>query len=202
VIWRLAEKAAESTPRVATVRDAGESKWVGERKNMPDLGDSNFEEFAAGTLPAFLRFGYVLTGSPEEAEDLVQEALAKSLRRWRRVSADDPVAYVRKVMVNTHLTRWRRWGARVQVGGVPELVADDAGLTRSQEWDTLRRALAQLPTRQRTVLVLRYLEDLPDVAIAALLGCQPATVRSQASRGLAALRPLLSAGTTRDNHRR
>ena len=162
----------------------------------PDLGGSNFEEFAASTLPALLRFGHVLTGSPEEAEDLVQEALAKSLRRWRRISADDPVAYVRKVMVNTHLTRWRRWGARVQVGEVPELAADDARLARSQEWDVLRRALAQLPSGQRAVLVLRYLEDLPDLAIAALLGCQPATVRSQASRGLAALRPLLAAGTT------
>ena len=161
-----------------------------------DLGGSSFEEFAAGALPALLRFGHVLTGSPEEAEDLVQEALAKSLRRWRRVSADDPVAYVRKAMVNTHLTRWRRWGARVQVGGVPEIAADDAGLARSQDWDALRRALARLPSRQRAVLVLRYLEDLPDVAIAALLDCQPATVRSLASRGLAALRPLLAAGTT------
>jgi RNA polymerase sigma-70 factor (sigma-E family) len=162
----------------------------------PDLGGSNFEEFAVSALPALLRFGHALTGSPEEAEDLVQEALAKSLRRWRRVSADDPAAYVRKVMVNTHLTRWRRWGARVRVGEVPELAADDAGLARSQEWDALRRALAQLPSRQRAVLVLRYLEDLPDLAIAELLGCQPATVRSQASRGLAALRPLLAAGTT------
>ena len=162
----------------------------------PDLGGDDFDEFAASALPALLRFGHVLTGSPEEAEDLVQEALAKSLRRWRRVRADNPVAYVRKVMVNTHLTRWRRWGSRVQVGEVPELAADDARLTRSQEWDALRRALAQLPPGQRAVLVLRYLEDLPDLAIAALLGCQPTTVRSQASRGLAALRPVLAAGTT------
>jgi RNA polymerase sigma-70 factor (sigma-E family) len=169
-----------------------------ERKAVPgpDLGGSNFEEFTASTLPALLRFGYVLTGSPEEAEDLVQEALAKSMRRWRQVSADDPVAYVRKVMVNTHVTRWRRWGARVRVGEVPEVAADDAALARSQDWDVLRRALARLSARQRAVLVLRYLEDLPDVTIAELLGCQPGTVRSQASRGLAALRPLLAAGTT------
>ena len=71
----------------------------------PDAGRKSFEEFAAGALPALLRFGHVLTGSPAEAEDLVQEALAKSLRRWRKVRADDPVAYVRRVMVNTHLTR-------------------------------------------------------------------------------------------------
>ena len=62
----------------------------------PDLGGGDFEEFAASTLPALLRFGHVLTGSLGEAEDLVQKALAKSLRRWRRVSADDPVAHMRK----------------------------------------------------------------------------------------------------------
>ena len=63
----------------------------------PDAGD--FEEFAEQALPALLRFGHVLTGSPQEAEDLIQEAMAKSLRRWRTARADDPVAYVRKVMV-------------------------------------------------------------------------------------------------------
>ena len=158
----------------------------------PDAGSRSFEEFTAAALPALLRFGHVLTGSPQEAEDLVQEALAKSLRRWQKVRADDPVAYVRRVMVNTHLTRWRRWGGRVRLGDVPEAGAEDARLARSQEWDVLRRALAQLPPRQRAVLVLRYLEDVPDPAIAAMLGCRPVTVRSQAARGLAALRPLLA----------
>jgi RNA polymerase sigma factor (sigma-70 family) len=100
-------------------------------------------------------------------------------------------------MINTHLTRWRRWGPRVRLGDVPEAAADDAGLRRGEDWDALRRALALLPPRQRAVLVLRYLEDLPDATIAALLGCSPGTVRSQAARGLAALWPLLMAGTAR-----
>lgn len=158
-----------------------------------DAGGDSFADFAAGSLPALLRFGHVLTGSPQEAEDLVQEALARCLRRWQRASADDPVAYVRQVMVNAHLTRWRRWGSRVRLGEVPETAAGDAGLQRSDDWDALRRALAGLPARQRAVLVLRYLEDLPDTSIAAQLGCSPGTVRSLASRGLAALRPLLGA---------
>lgn len=165
----------------------------------PDAG-GDFEEFAEQALPALLRFGYVLTGSPHEAEDLVQEAMAKSLRRWRTARADDPVAYVRRVMVNTQLTRWRRWSGRIRLGGVPEAAAEDTALSRSQDWDTLRRALAQVPARQRAVLVLRYLEDLPDEAIAAQLGCRPATVRSQAARGLAALRPLLAGQTTGTGH--
>lgn len=159
-----------------------------------DPGGANFAEFVAQSLPALLRFGHVLTGNPQEAEELVQEALAKSLRRWRRARVADPVAYVRRVMVNTHLSQWRRWSARIQLGDVPEPFSDDAGLQRSEEWDALRRALALLPARQRAVLVLRYFEDLPDPAIAALLACLPGTVRSLASRGLAALRPLMAAG--------
>ena len=161
----------------------------------PEPDPGGFEDFAVQALPALLRFGHVLTGSPQEAEDLVQEALAKSLRRWRKARADDPVAYVRRVMVNTHVTRWRRWGGRIRLGEVPEAGADDARLARSQEWDALRRALVQLPPKQRAVLVLRYLEDVPDQTIASLLGCRPGTVRSQAARGLAALRPLLAAQT-------
>ena len=88
---------------------------------MPEtnVGGADFAEFVDGSLPSLLRFGYVLTGSAQEAEDLVQDALAKSLRRWRRVRADNPVAYTRRVMINTHLTRWRRWGARVRLGGCP-----------------------------------------------------------------------------------
>lgn len=161
----------------------------------PERGQASFDDFVADALPALLRFGHVLTGNPHDAEDLVQEALAKSMRRWRRDSPDEPMAYVRKTMVNTHLTRWRRWGSRVQLGDIPEAAAEDAQLQRSTERDALRRALAALPPGQRAVLVLRYLEDLPDDEIAGLLGCRPATVRSQAMRGLAALRPLLTEPT-------
>jgi RNA polymerase sigma-70 factor (sigma-E family) len=155
---------------------------------MPEPHGQNFGDFASAALPGLLRFGHVLTGNPDEAEDLVQEALAKSMRRWHRARPDDPVAYVRRVMVNTHVSRWHRWGSRVLLGDVPEAAAEDAGLQRSHDRDALRRALASLPARQRAVLVLRYLEDLPDAEIAAALGCQPATVRSLASRGLASLR--------------
>jgi RNA polymerase sigma-70 factor (sigma-E family) len=157
---------------------------------LDQAGDS-FGDFVAAALPGLLRFGHVLTGDPRKAEDLVQEALARTLRRWRSVRHDNAVAYVRRVMVNTHINRWRRWEARVQLGMVPDRIADDPALRRSEEWDLLRRALSRLPVRQRTVLVLRYFEDLPKAEIAQLMGCQPGTVKSQAARGLAALRPLL-----------
>jgi len=157
-------------------------------------GPDGFGDFVAAALPGLLRFGHVLTGDPREAEDLVQEALARSLRRWRWVRGEDAVPYVRRAMVNTHISRWRTWQARVRLGTPPDDCADDPGLRRSEEWDLLRRALAQLPVRQRTVIVLRYYEDLPDASIAELMGCTSGTVRSQAARGLAALRPLLEPG--------
>jgi RNA polymerase sigma-70 factor (sigma-E family) len=158
-------------------------------------GKDSFGEFVAGALPGLLRFGHVLTGDPREAEDLVQEALASSLRRWRSVRSSDAVPYVRRAMVNTHITRWRRWEARVRLGQPPDVSADDPALRRSEEWDRLRRALVRLPVRQRTVLVLRYYEDMPDARIAELMDCSTGTVRSQAARGLAALRPLLEPET-------
>lgn len=156
-----------------------------------DQATDSFGEFAAAALPGLLRFGHVLTGDPRKAEDLVQEALVRTLRRWRTVHHDSAVAYVRRVMVNTHINRWRRWESRVRLGGVPDCIADDPALRRSEDWDQLRRALSLLPARQRTVLVLRYFEDLPEAEIAQLMGCQPGTVKSQAARALAALRPLL-----------
>jgi len=156
-----------------------------------DLGTDSFGEFVAAAMPGLLRFGHLLTSDPVEAEDLVQEALARSLRCWRNVRASDASSYVRRAMVNTHITRWRRWDARVRLGLPPDRSADDPALARTDDWDRLRRALARLPPRQRTVLVLRYYEDMPDARIAQLMGCAPGTVRSQAARGLAALRPLL-----------
>jgi RNA polymerase sigma-70 factor (sigma-E family) len=156
------------------------------------LGPGSFGEFVAEALPGLLRFGYMLTGDPGEAEDLVQEALARTLRRWRTLDPDDGVAYVRQVMVNANITRWRRWQARVRLGWLPDGTADDPELCRSDDRDRLRRALLQLPVRQRTVLVLRYYADMPDQRIAQVMDTSPATVRSQAARGLAALRPLLA----------
>jgi RNA polymerase sigma-70 factor (sigma-E family) len=168
---------------------------VEDRVPATDLARESFGEFVAAALPGLLRFGHVLTGDPRRAEDLVQEALARTLRRWRSVNHDDAVAYVRRVMVNSHINRWRRWEARVQLGEVPDRMVDDPALQRSDDWDLLRRALSRLPVRQRTVLVLRYYEDLSEAAIAELMGCQPGTVKSQAARALAALRPLLQPET-------
>ena len=148
-----------------------------------------FEDYVAARGQALLRFAYVLTGDEHAAEDLVQSALADAYRHWRKVSrADHPDAYMRRVVVNTHLG-WRRrrsWFERPTGENLDQLVADHADAVAAR--DTARRVLDDLPPRARTVLVLRYYADLDDAAIADLLGLSPSSVRATASRALAALR--------------
>ncbi len=162
-------------------------------------GDDDFGEFVASALPALLHFGHLLTGDRDAAEDLVQTALVKTLRAWRGVvRKDDPMAYVKRAMVTSRFTVWRRWGAHVSGDGVPEIAVDDGAGERA-EHAAMIAALRGLPPRQRAVLVLRYYEDLPERDIAQLLGCRPGTVKSQAARGLATLRHRLAeAGDARD----
>jgi RNA polymerase sigma-70 factor (sigma-E family) len=147
-----------------------------------------FEEFVAGRGQALQRFGYALTGDWALAEDLLQTALARAYPRWSRIRRDDPEAYVRKIMVNTWSSWWRRrWRGEVPAAQLPEVAGPDeaVGVDRRQ---ALRAALAQLPPRQRAVVVLRYHQDLSEAQVAAVLGVSVGTVKSQAAKALATLR--------------
>lgn len=148
-----------------------------------------FDDFVAARGQALLRYAYLVAGDGHTAEDLVQSALAKAYGRWSRVQATGhPEAYVKRMVLNEHLSwRRRRASSEVVAAALPASVAADAHAA-TDERDVVWRLLAGLPRRQRVVLVLRFYEDLPDDAIAAELGCAPGTVRSLASRGLAALR--------------
>src|SRR5260370_40363736 len=84
----------------------------------PD-GEDEFADFVLGALPRLLRFGHVLTGNPAAAEDLVQTALGRSLRAWRLHRIDDPHAFVRKAMVNSYASWYRRQGSRETVTADP-----------------------------------------------------------------------------------
>ncbi|MEV6520345.1 SigE family RNA polymerase sigma factor [Longispora sp. NPDC051575] len=155
---------------------------------MRDLTDDGFEEFFRLRSAALLRYGHVLTGSPHDAADLTQEALARLREAWPRLrQRQDPEGYVRVTMARLHVSWWRRRRRERLVRDVP-----DAGY-RDGEPDlgpdrALARALAALPPRQRTVLVLRYYADQSDAEIAETLGVSTITVRSNASRALAKLR--------------
>jgi RNA polymerase sigma-70 factor (sigma-E family) len=144
---------------------------------MPDQDHGGFREFAAARGAALSRVAYLLTGDHQTAEDLLQEALAKTAARWRRVeSGGNPEAYVRKVMLN-QLRSWlrRRRYAQVSLEAAADPVAagDVAGRVSLQV--TMSRVLASLPPRQRAVLYLRFYEDLSEADTAGLLGCSVGT---------------------------
>jgi RNA polymerase sigma-70 factor (sigma-E family) len=159
-----------------------------------------FTEFMKGRWPGLVRLAYALTGDRWLAEDLAQAALAAACYSWRRVRrADDPDAYVRRILINAAHRRFRerRRSAAERDGPQPAL-ADLADLAEAADTRSdLLAALGGLPKRQRAVIVLRYWADLSDAQVAELLGCSEGTVRSQAWRALAKLRvsPALAAAT-------
>jgi RNA polymerase sigma-70 factor (sigma-E family) len=168
----------------------------------PDVissGGEDFDAFAGSRWPGLVRLAFGLTGDRWAAEDIAQATLARAYVAWRRVSrADDPDAYLRRMLVNTSNRRFRRHRVAEQPGDPPE-TAIEGPADLVGERAALLAALRQLPPRQRAVVVLRYWEDLTDVQIAATLGCSPGTVRSQLSRALAKLResPILGEGDER-----
>jgi RNA polymerase sigma-70 factor (sigma-E family) len=151
------------------------------------------EEFVAARGQALVRFAFVLSaGDSHRAEDLVQTALTKVLRRWERICAGgQPEAYLRRVIV-TEFVSWRRRRSSSEVPS--SALPDKASRDPYAEVDAHEAAwqmLGALPPRQRAVLVLRYLEDWDDLAIAQALGCSEVTVRTQAARALRKLRNTL-----------
>lgn len=158
---------------------------------MDDAAAAEFSEFAHSRWPALLRLGYAVTGDRDLAEDLAQTALANAYASWSRVrKADDPDAYVRRIVLNAHRGsfRKRRVSERLTESPPDTLahVPDPAGLHGDRA--TVMAALGTLPRRQREVLVLRYWLDLTEAQVAATLGCSVGNVKSQTSRALSRLR--------------
>ena len=149
---------------------------------------SDFDSWVAARGPALLRLAYVLTGNRADAEDVVQDALSRALPRWSRISTvEDPDAYVRRMVVNAHVSWWRKVRRReVPVQTVRDGVVPAGPAT--EERDRLWRACKQLAPDQRIAIVLRFYEDLDYAEIAALTGVREGSVRSRVSRGVAALR--------------
>lgn len=152
--------------------------------------EDRFQDFVRARWPQLVRTAYLLTGDVHHAEDLTQTALAKAYRSWRRISrADNPEAYVRRMLVSCNSDRFRKRRVNESLtAAVPERAGCDEGAVRVEERGTLLAGLAQLPSRQRAVVVLRYWEDLSEAEVAEVLGCSAGTVKSQASKGLAKLR--------------
>jgi RNA polymerase sigma-70 factor (sigma-E family) len=150
------------------------------------VGSPAFEEFVAARSAALLRTAYLLTRDHGLAEDLLQTALTKAYLAWGRIDGD-PEPYVRRILVNTYASWWRRkWRGEHPTDELPETAHDPRG--GAGESGDLWDALGRLPRRQRAVVVLRFFEDLSETQVADLLGISVGTVKSQASKALAKLR--------------
>ena len=151
--------------------------------------DGAFNDFVNAEGPSLYRLARLLSGDSAAAEDLVQVTLLRAWKSWPRVSAaEDRAAYVRRILVNAARTGWRRrWRMESPSGIISAPSADDA-YQQVDDRERLIEALRVLAPRQRAAVVLRYFCDLDDATIADLLGCSPATVRSQVSRALTQLR--------------
>jgi RNA polymerase sigma-70 factor (sigma-E family) len=153
-----------------------------------------FDGFVRTRGEYFLRVAVLLTGSVPDGEDLLQASLVRLYRAWPRldISSSGPNAYLRKILVNTRRSWWQvRWRRESPVDSVPEVAVLADLADRHALGALVRSALAALPRQQRTVLVLRYVEDLPVSEVAAMLDCSAGTVKTHAHRGLRALRESL-----------
>jgi RNA polymerase sigma-70 factor (sigma-E family) len=165
--------------------------------NSLDGVEGDFGQFLAARSAALFGTALLLTGDAHAADDLVQATLEKACRKWgRAVRADSPEAYVRRIMVNLAKDSWRRDRGRRELPLTEELVGGADPFRRTDQRDELIRALLRLPIRMRTILVLRYFDDLEDPSIAGLLGISQATVRSQCARGVTRLRAEVEADRT------
>lgn len=154
-------------------------------------GDAEFTEFVDARWASLYRTAYLLVGEHAAAEDLVQTALSKAYVSWGRVrSADSPDAYVRTMLVNTATSWFRRrsWSER-PTDVIPEATHEPDIGAAERAW--LTAELAKLPQGQRTVVVLRFYEDLSVTETAALMGCGEGSVKRQTHLALNKLRQAL-----------
>ena len=154
---------------------------------MDDASEQAYCDFVMARRPSLVREAYLLVGDAHLAEDLVQTALAKAYVAWHRVAASRaPDAYVRRILVNTNISRHRRRRITEILTGAPP----DEGREQPQrsEDSVVVQALMSLPLRQRTAVVLRFWDDLPESAVAQLMGCSVGSVRTHTARAMARLR--------------
>ena len=176
----------------------------GDQADLVVTRDSSFEQYVAAVSGRLFTMALLLSGQhPAEAEDLLQDVLERAYSRWSRITGNgDPDAYVRQMIVNAAIDRWRRTQRRRE----QSLAESDEIAARDQsgdlaDRDLLLRALAELPPRQRAVLVLRYFEDLSEARTATMLGCTVGAVKSQTSRALSRVRQITPPPGTADPDR-
>jgi RNA polymerase sigma-70 factor (sigma-E family) len=150
--------------------------------------EEDYREFVDANAARLHRTAYLLCGDWHLANELVAQTLVKAFRQWRRVRwADNPSSLVHRIMVGEFKRYWHRHrDLPVRADDTHDAVAPavpDGAVNRAG----LLRALLGLPTRQRIVVVLRYLEGMSEAETAAVLRCGDGVVRSQAAQAMTAL---------------
>ncbi|HJQ01523.1 MAG TPA: sigma-70 family RNA polymerase sigma factor [Jatrophihabitans sp.] len=155
---------------------------------LPSVTPRTLPELASVHGLDLVRFGYLICGDRNRAEDLVQDVLLAMYRRFgSTLPVADPLAYARRAIINANVS-WSRRPARREV---PSDQLPEPAIGSDPPDDQLWQLLSTLGQRRRSVLVLRYYLGYPDADIAEALGCRRATVRSLAARALAELRDRL-----------
>jgi RNA polymerase sigma-70 factor (sigma-E family) len=195
-------RAAEAGPRLADLHAGGDDRSVNPRPSVPaarteqpgeaavgPVDDPAFREYVGARRQALLRTAYLLTGNLADAEDLVQSALAKTYLAWHRIEDRSAVdSYVRRAMVNTQISWWRR--RRLEefpTDEIPDQATADYPVSTDVQ-ESLRQAIDRLPQRMRAAVMLRYYEDMTEAEVAEVLGVSVGTVKSTVSRAVAKLR--------------
>jgi RNA polymerase sigma-70 factor (sigma-E family) len=162
--------------------------------------DESFAAFMAGAGPALLRTAWFLTGDTDRAQELTQAAFVKTYVVWHKIDHATALAYARRVWSTTRST----YGVPLEHGAAShswsqpwsrsESRSPDGAVATSDHRDDLVRRLSRLPEQQRKIVVLRYYADQSEASVAEALGISVGSVKSAASRGLAALRQHAEAG--------
>lgn len=167
--------------------------------------DASFVSFMDQAGPALLRTAWFLTGDIDRAQELTQAAFVKTYLVWPKIDHATALAYARRCLVNHKIDVWRATrhevvadltstGSQLESGSQPwsqpgsQSQSHDSAVSTTDHRDDLVRRLSRLPEQQRKVVVLRYYADQSEASVAETLGISVGSVKSAASRGLAALR--------------
>ncbi|MGO0574822.1 SigE family RNA polymerase sigma factor [Ornithinimicrobium panacihumi] len=162
---------------------------------MRSSHQAEFADFFDLASPRLLAAAWMLTGEQAAAEDLAQEALARTYARWSSVRTGQPLAFARRVMVNLHTDTWRKRRREVLTDELPEGDAQVGPHLDPQTVD-LVRALRRLAPRERECVVLRHYLDLSEKQTAEALGISVGSVKNYTMKGLRGLRAQLLEGET------
>lgn len=157
-------------------------------------GDTSFEAFATVCLPRLYRTAHALTGNPEDAWDITQECLVRMSLRWNRIHHDmDEFAYARMTLARLNTDRLRRVGREIRLRVKLASQAYDEADHEDSTFSSVFELLDALTAKQRTAVVLHYMEDLPVVEVSQAMGCSHSAVKTHLSRARSKMRLPLEA---------